>query len=84
MARVICCEIDEIEVITQQMAELFNLIIEPTLKEQIIAAQKQDQGMTHIPEEIDDKKKACFTLDDQGVLWFKNRLVVLKYMELRK
>ncbi|WVZ52158.1 hypothetical protein U9M48_003244 [Paspalum notatum var. saurae] len=79
-ARVICCEIDEIEVITEQMAKLYNLIIEPTLKEQIIAAQKQDPGMTHIRKEIDDKKKACFTLDDQGVLWFKNRLVVPKDM----
>ncbi|WVZ76101.1 hypothetical protein U9M48_024103 [Paspalum notatum var. saurae] len=83
-ARVICCEIDEIEVITEQMAELFNLIIEPTLKEQIIAAQKQDPGMARIHDEIDDKKKACFTLDDQGVLWFKHRLVVSKDMELRK
>ena len=80
----ICCEIDEIKVITEQLAELYSLIIEPTLKEQIIAAQKQDQGMTHIRKEIDDKKKACFTLDDQGVLWFKNRLVVPKDMELRK
>ena len=42
------------------------------------------QGMNRIREEIDDKKKACFTLDDQGVLWFKNRLVVPKDMELRK
>ncbi|WVZ93980.1 hypothetical protein U9M48_039926 [Paspalum notatum var. saurae] len=83
-ARVICCEIDEIKVITKQMAKLFNLIVEPTLKEQIIAAQKQDPWMTRIREEIDDKKKACFTLDDQGVLWFKNRLVVPKDMELRK
>ncbi|WVZ97928.1 hypothetical protein U9M48_043428 [Paspalum notatum var. saurae] len=58
--------------------------MEPTLKEQIIAAQKQNQGMTRIREEIDDKKKARFTLDDQGVLWFKNRLVVPKDMELRK
>ncbi|WVZ58168.1 LOW QUALITY PROTEIN: hypothetical protein U9M48_008467 [Paspalum notatum var. saurae] len=41
-ARVICCKIDEIEVITEQMAELYNMITEPTLKEQIIAAQKQD------------------------------------------
>ncbi|WVZ52383.1 hypothetical protein U9M48_003449 [Paspalum notatum var. saurae] len=83
-ARVICCEIDEIEVITEQMAELHSLIIEPTLKEQIIAAQKQDPRMTRIRDEIDDKKKACFTLDDQRVLWFKHRLVVPKDMELRK
>ncbi|WVZ97582.1 hypothetical protein U9M48_043107 [Paspalum notatum var. saurae] len=83
-ARVICCEMGEIEVITEQMAELYNLIIEPTLKEQIITSQRQDQGVAHIREEIDDKKKACFTLDDQGVLWFQNRLVVPKDMKLRK
>ncbi|WVZ89139.1 hypothetical protein U9M48_035584 [Paspalum notatum var. saurae] len=40
--------------------------------------------MVHIREGIDEEKKACFTLDDQGVLWFKNRLVVPKDMELRK
>ncbi|WVZ81183.1 LOW QUALITY PROTEIN: hypothetical protein U9M48_028594 [Paspalum notatum var. saurae] len=40
--------------------------------------------MAHILEEINDKKKACFTLDNQGVLWFKNHFVVPKDMELRK
>ncbi|WVZ52246.1 LOW QUALITY PROTEIN: hypothetical protein U9M48_003328 [Paspalum notatum var. saurae] len=82
--RVLCCEIDEIELPTEQLAELYNLIIEPTIKEQIITAQKQDKGMAFIREGMDEKKRACFTLDDQGVLWFKNRLVVPKDMELRK
>ncbi|WVZ83375.1 hypothetical protein U9M48_030533 [Paspalum notatum var. saurae] len=59
-------------------------MIEPTLKDQIIAVQKQDKGMAHIRGEIDDKKKDCFTLDDWGVLWFKGRLVVPKDVELRK
>ncbi|WVZ49195.1 hypothetical protein U9M48_000572 [Paspalum notatum var. saurae] len=40
--------------------------------------------MSHIRDEINDKKKACFKLDEEGVLWFKNRLVVPKDMELRK
>ncbi|WVZ76146.1 hypothetical protein U9M48_024144 [Paspalum notatum var. saurae] len=40
--------------------------------------------MAHIREGIDEEKKACFTLDDQEVLWFNNRLVVPKDMELRK
>ncbi|WVZ75514.1 hypothetical protein U9M48_023559 [Paspalum notatum var. saurae] len=40
--------------------------------------------MAFIREGMDEKKRACFTLDDQGVLWFKNRLVVPKDMELRK
>ncbi|WVZ91053.1 hypothetical protein U9M48_037275 [Paspalum notatum var. saurae] len=83
-ARVICCEIDEIEVITEQMAELYNLVIEPTIKEQIIAAQKQDKSMAYIREGINEEKRACFTLDDQGVLWFKGCLVVPRDMGLRK
>ncbi|WVZ48596.1 hypothetical protein U9M48_000017 [Paspalum notatum var. saurae] len=82
--RVICCEVDEIEMPTEQHAELYSLIIEPTIKDQIIVAQKQDKSMAHIREGLDEKKRACFTLDDQGVLWFKNRLVVPKDMELRK
>ncbi|WVZ76544.1 LOW QUALITY PROTEIN: hypothetical protein U9M48_024511 [Paspalum notatum var. saurae] len=82
--RVLCCEIHEIELPTEQLAELYNLIIEPTIKEQIITAQKQDKGMAFIREGMDEKKRACFTLDDQGVLWFKNRLVVPKDMELKK
>ncbi|WVZ97821.1 hypothetical protein U9M48_043331 [Paspalum notatum var. saurae] len=75
---------DEIEMPTEQHAELYSLIIEPTIKDQIIAAQKQDRGMAHIRDGIDEKKKACFRLDEEGVLWFKNRLVVPKDMELRK
>ncbi|WVZ89056.1 hypothetical protein U9M48_035514 [Paspalum notatum var. saurae] len=82
--RVLCCEIDKIELPTEQLAELYNLIIEPTIEEQIITAQKQDKGMVFIREGVDEKKRACFTLDDQGVLWFKNRFVVHKDMELRK
>jgi len=75
---------DEIEMPTEQHAELYSLIIEPTIKDQIIVAQKQDKSMAHIREGLDEKKRACFTLDDQGVLWFKNCLVVPKDMELRK
>ncbi|WVZ70358.1 LOW QUALITY PROTEIN: hypothetical protein U9M48_019033 [Paspalum notatum var. saurae] len=82
--RVICCEMDEIKMPTKQHAELYNLIIEPTIKDQIIVAQKKDKGMAHIRDEINEKKKACFKLDEEGVLWFKNCLVVPKDMELRK
>ncbi|WVZ52365.1 hypothetical protein U9M48_003434 [Paspalum notatum var. saurae] len=82
--RVLCCEIGEIETSTIHHAELFNIIVEPTIKDEIIEAQKKDMGMAHIREGIDEKKKACFKLDEEGVLWFKNRLVVPKDMELRK
>ncbi|WVZ98195.1 hypothetical protein U9M48_043664 [Paspalum notatum var. saurae] len=82
--RVLCCEIGEIEMPMALEAELYNLVLEPTIKDQIIVAQKQAKGMAHIRDEIHDKKKACFKLDEEGVLWFKNSLVVPKDMELRK
>ncbi|WVZ89582.1 hypothetical protein U9M48_035963 [Paspalum notatum var. saurae] len=82
--RVLCCEIDDIEMPSDQPAELYNLIVEPSIKEQIIEVQKRDSGMAHIRVGIGEERNACFTLDDQGVLWFKNRLVVPKDMELRK
>ncbi|WVZ76569.1 hypothetical protein U9M48_024534 [Paspalum notatum var. saurae] len=77
-------EMDEIEMPIEQHAELYSLIIKPTIKDQIIAAQKQDKGVAHIRDEINERKKACFRLDEEGILWFKNRLVVPKDMELRK
>ncbi|WVZ70382.1 hypothetical protein U9M48_019056 [Paspalum notatum var. saurae] len=67
-----------------QHIELYNLIIEPTIKDQITEAQKKDKGMAHIRDGINEKKKDCFKLDEEGVLWFKNHLVVPKDMELRK
>ncbi|WVZ84775.1 hypothetical protein U9M48_031765 [Paspalum notatum var. saurae] len=81
--RVLCCELGEIEIPTMHHA-LFNIIVEPSIKDEIIEAQKKDKGMAHIRTGIDKKKKACFKLDEEGVLWFKNRLVVPKDMELRK
>ncbi|WVZ63814.1 hypothetical protein U9M48_013419 [Paspalum notatum var. saurae] len=41
----------------EQHAELYSLIIEPTIKDLVIAAQKQDKGMAHIREGISDKRK---------------------------
>ncbi|WVZ63932.1 hypothetical protein U9M48_013522 [Paspalum notatum var. saurae] len=40
--------------------------------------------MAHIRDEINERKNACFRLDEEGVQWFKNRLAVPKDMELRK
>ncbi|WVZ63412.1 hypothetical protein U9M48_013046 [Paspalum notatum var. saurae] len=82
--RVLCCEIGDIEMPTVLDAELYNLVLEPTIKDQIIVAQQKDKGMAHIRDEINGKKKACFQLDEEGVLWFKNHLVVPKDIELRK
>jgi hypothetical protein len=65
---------------------LFNLTLTPTLKAEIIAAQKDDEGMGHIKRRIleGDPKVASFREDAQGTLWFKERLVVPNRKALKK
>jgi hypothetical protein len=57
---------------------LFNITLTPTLKAEIIAAQKDDEGMSHIRRRMreGDPKVACFHEDKERTLWFKERLVV--------
>ena len=61
-----------------------NLELVPTLREQIIAAQHNDKGIAHIKRRLKNGEDLCFKQDQEGVLWFKNRLVVPKNLELRK
>jgi hypothetical protein len=65
---------------------LFNITLMPTLKAEIIAAQKDDEGMGHIKRKIreGDPKVACFYEDAKGALWFKERLVVPRREALKK
>jgi hypothetical protein len=57
---------------------LFNITLTPTLRDEIIAAQNNDEGMDHIKRRIKegDPKVACFREDAEGTLWFKEGLVV--------
>jgi hypothetical protein len=57
---------------------LFNITLTPTLRAEIIAAQKDDEGIDHIKRRMQDgdPKVACFLEDAEGILWFKERLVV--------
>jgi hypothetical protein len=64
---------------------LLNIILTPTLRNEIIDAQKNDKGMSHIKWRMQgDLKAACFHKDAEGTLWFKGRLVVPKKDALKK
>jgi hypothetical protein len=65
---------------------LFNITLTPTVRGEIIAAQKNDAGMTQIKRRIQegDPKVACFHEDAEGTLWFKDRLVVPRKKALKK
>jgi hypothetical protein len=65
---------------------LFNITLTPTLRDEIIAAQKNDEGMDHIKRRMKegDQKVACFCEGAEGTLWFKERLVVPRKEALKK
>jgi hypothetical protein len=52
----------------------------------IIAAQSINTGVTHIKRRLTegDPKVNCFCVDEEGTLWFKDRLMVPKNHGLRK
>jgi hypothetical protein len=63
---------------------LKHLKLESVIQQKIIDAQRIDTGMKHIHEKIEAGKATCFRKDNQGVLWFKDRIVVPKDAELHQ
>jgi hypothetical protein len=65
---------------------LYNITLAPTLRNEIIATQKNDEGMSHIRRRMQegDPKVNCFLEDAEGILWFKDRLVVTTKATLKK
>ena len=57
---------------------LVNLEIKSTLEDDIKAAQQNDAEILEIKEKIASGKANCFSVDDNGVVYFGNRLVVPK------
>jgi hypothetical protein len=63
---------------------LNQLKLESILLQKIIDAQRSDKGMKHIHEKIKVSKANCFRKDDQGIVWFDNRIVVPKDDDVRQ
>jgi hypothetical protein len=65
---------------------LFNITLMPTLRDEIKAAQKNDEGTCHVKRRMQegDPKVACSRKDAEWTLWFKERLVVPKKEALKK
>jgi hypothetical protein len=65
---------------------LFNVILTPTLRDEIIATQKNDEGMGHIKRRMQEgnPKVGSFHEDVEGTLWFNERLVMPKREALKK
>jgi hypothetical protein len=67
-----------------QYGTLTQLKLESVLLQRIIDAQRIDKGMKHIHEKIEAVKANYFRKDDQGIIWFNDRIVVPKDAEVRQ
>ena len=84
MGLTLCQEMEKLSIEVIQQGSLTNIIVEATIQDQVIAAQKENKGIAHIKERVKNGKVECFSIDDEGVLWFKDWLVVPKVPELRQ
>src|SRR5436853_6490067 len=80
----LCAEMERLNLEMASQGAVFNLELVPTLREQIITAQRNDKGIAHIKRRLKNGEDLCFKQDQDGVIWFKNRLVVPKNLKLRK
>jgi hypothetical protein len=64
---------------------LYNITLTPLLREDIITAQKNDEGMAHLRRQLSkgDPKVNCFHEDAEGILWLNDRLVVPEKVVLK-
>jgi hypothetical protein len=74
----LCQEMEKLNLGMIQHGTLNQLNLESVLLQKIIDAQRSDKGMKHIHEKIKAGKANYFRKDDQGIVWFNNRIVVPK------
>src|SRR3954463_10260730 len=63
---------------------LSTLVAKPTLEDKIIAAQKRASGLREIKKNIARGVAKCFSINDQGVIFFGTQLVVPRKHNLRR
>jgi hypothetical protein len=80
----LCHEMEKLNLGMVQHGTANHLKLELVLLQRIIDAQRNDEGMKHIHEKMEAGKANCFRRDDQGVVWFNNRIVVPKNDEIRQ
>src|SRR5688500_12178677 len=74
----LCQEMEKLNLGMVQQGTLNQLKLESVLLQRIIDAQKDNEGMKHIREKLRAGKAKCFKEDEQGIVWFNNRIVVPK------
>jgi len=61
---------------------LQQIALESSLRNRVIELQQTDVGIHHIKRKMKEEETKHFRVDENGILWFKDRLVVPKNHEL--
>jgi hypothetical protein len=61
---------------------LNSIALIPTIKEDVIAAQRMDVRMGHLRRRLELGEAQCFRQDADIIPWFNDRLVISKDLEL--
>jgi hypothetical protein len=80
----LCQEMEKLNLGIVQQGTLTQLKLETVILQRIIDAQRTDKGMKYIHEKMEASKANCFRKDDQGVIWFKDRIAMLKDAEVHQ
>jgi hypothetical protein len=80
----LCQEMEKLNLGMIQHGTLNQLKLESILLQKVIDAQRSDKGMRYIHEKIKAHKSNYFRKDDQGIVWFNNRIVVPMNDEVRQ
>jgi hypothetical protein len=80
----LCQEMEKLNLGMIQQGALSQLKLEAVLLQRIMDSQRDNEGMKHIQEKIEAGKAKCFRKEDQGIVWFNNRIVVPKNEEIHQ
>jgi hypothetical protein len=80
----LCQEMEKLNLGMIQHGTLTQLKLESVVLQKIIDAQRSNKGLKHLHEKTEADKAKCFRKDDQGIIWFNDRIVVSKDAGVRQ
>jgi hypothetical protein len=79
-----CKEFEKLNLGWVSSTEVIIMEVDSTLEQDIRKSQLEDAKIQEIKEQIKEEKTPGFSVDEQGMLWYKKRLCVPEVKEIRE
>jgi hypothetical protein len=77
-----CKEFETLNLGCVSNTEIIAIEVDSMLEQDIRKGQHEDTKIQEIKEQIEEDKAPEFSVDEQGTLWYKNRVCVLQVKEI--